>query len=88
MDLKKSIKREDLTGTLGDIADLIGVDNAVALAEFTGGTALYIPLTKAALSKARDRQIKIEYMNGADAKDLAAKYGITRRYAEIICHGK
>jgi len=53
----EGIKPEDLPGDLSDIANTLGMDVAVRVAESFGGGHLYIPQAVSVMSKAKKRFI-------------------------------
>lgn len=78
------ITTNDLTQALKRIADVIGLENIVALSEAFGGERIYIPPLKIIYQAARDRQISDEF-KGKHIPELAGFYGITRqRFYQIL----
>jgi len=71
-------------GPYRDIADTIGVANFIKLAEFVGGSTIYIPKADSFLRPARDLNIKKEF-NGYNHSDLAKKYNLSERWIREIC---
>ncbi|WP_032122029.1 Mor transcription activator family protein [Clostridium amazonitimonense] len=71
-------------GPYRDIADTIGVVNFIKLAEFVGGSTIYIPKADSFLRPARDLNIKKEF-NGYNHSDLAKKYNLSERWIREIC---
>ncbi|MEG2175287.1 MAG: Mor transcription activator family protein [Oscillibacter sp.] len=66
------------------LADVIGVQQLLSLAEKQGGSNMYIPKMEALVRTTRDRQIK-EKFNGYNAEELAHCYGMTVRWVQEIC---
>ena len=66
------------------LAEVIGVQQLLNLAEKQGGSNLYVPKLEALVRATRDRQIK-EQFNGYNAEALAKKYGMTVRWVQEIC---
>ena len=62
------------------LADVIGVQQLLALAEKQGGSNMYIPKLEALVRTTRDRQIK-EKFNGYNAEELARCYAGYRKSA-------
>jgi hypothetical protein len=57
----KDVMLEDLDGDLKEVADLIGVENAMKLVEVYGGSRLYIPVPAAVLVPSVHRRISEMY---------------------------
>ena len=66
------------------LAEVIGVQQLLNLAEKQGGSNLYVPKLEALVRTTRDRQIKEEY-TGYNAEALAKKYSMTVRWVQEIC---
>lgn len=66
------------------IAEEIGVQNIIKLAELVGGTTFYIPKTESFLRPVRDIRIKAEF-NGYNHAELAKKYNLSERWVREIC---
>ena len=66
------------------LAEIIGVQQLLNLAEKQGGSNMYVPKLEALVRTTRDRQIK-EKFNGYNAEQLARDYGITVRWVQEIC---
>ena len=65
------------------IAEEIGIDNLLKLSRLVGGDSFYVPIESTLLRVFRNKKILEEY-NGCNVKDLAKKYGITRRMVHYI----
>jgi Uncharacterized conserved protein len=68
------------------IAELIGVENLIKLAEYSKGDALYIPSSDYFLRPIRDQRIREEY-RGSNSHLLARKYNLSERRIREICEG-
>lgn len=66
------------------LAELLGVQRLLTLAEEYGGANVYIPKPEALIRTARDKQIREKY-NGYNAERLAQDYGLTVRWVQEIC---
>lgn len=64
---------------LRQYAQTIGVGNLIKLAELTGGREIYIPKKEEILRYFTIDRVKKDYQSGESIKDLAEKYGVTRR---------
>lgn len=69
------------------MAKLIGMDNAMALAEYYGGTYLYFRKVDEALRKARDKLIREEF-NGYNHKELARRFNLSETWVRAIVEEK
>ncbi len=82
------IKADELHGVSADLARIIGIDRLLTLCEIFGGTSVYVPRKERILLKARNEEIKREFV-GNNYGGLAAKYGLTeRRIRQIIDRGR
>lgn len=68
------------------LAEILGVQQLLSLAELYGGANLYIPKVEALVKTMRDKRIKNEY-NGYNAKELAQKYELSVNWVLSICKG-
>jgi Mor family transcriptional regulator len=71
-------------GTYKNIAQAIGPENFVKLAEVVGGATIYIPKPESLTRPVRDARIKAEF-NGYNHLELARKYDVTERWVRQIC---
>lgn len=85
-----STKMEDamnrLPGDLKDVAELIGLDNTMALVERFGGTYIKVPKCDALIREIRDNKIRELYDSGNyDIRGLALRFKLTdRRISDIL----
>jgi Mor family transcriptional regulator len=79
----KEISIEDLPESYQAIAQIVGLDNAIRLAEHLGGLAYYFPKIDALIAKKRDDAIRKEF-NGANHKALARKYCLSEIWIRQI----
>lgn len=66
------------------IAEEIGVDNLLKLAEIVGGTRFYMPKAESFLRPVRDEHIRAEF-DGYNHAALAIKYNVTDRWVRKLC---
>ena len=66
------------------LAEILGVQPLLKLAEQYGGASLYIPKVEALVKALRDKRIQKEY-NGYNAKELAQKYELIVNWVLNIC---
>lgn len=66
------------------LAEILGVQPLLKLAEQYGGASLYIPKVEALVKALRDKRIQKEY-NGYNAKELAQKYELSVNWVLNIC---
>jgi len=71
-------------GIMRDIAEEIGIENFIKLAELIGGTTFYLPKADTILRPIRDQKIKQDF-NGYNHIDLAKKYNLSERWIRNIC---
>lgn len=71
-------------GIYREIAENIGLENLIKIADLVGGAKIYIPKTESLLRPARDMQIKSEF-NGYNHNELAQRYGLTETWVREIC---
>ncbi len=77
------INVEELPDPYKEMAELIGVENTIKLAERFGGITAYLPKVDSIVRKARDEKIKEEF-NGYNYDSLARKYNISSQWVRII----
>lgn len=85
-ELAKDIQLADLPDTAARLAEIVGVDAALALIQAFGGDTIYIPIIDSVLVAARARMIREEY-TGYNYDELARKYGCTPRRVRQIVEG-
>lgn len=68
------------------IAQLIGLENLIKLADYSKGDILYIPSSDYFLRPIRDQRIREEY-RGSNSHRLAKKYNLSERRVREICEG-
>lgn len=75
---------EDLPEPYDTIAELVGVESAVLLADKLGGELLYLPCLSTLRRQVRDRNIKKEF-TGYNTRSLAKKHRISvQRVRQIV----
>ncbi len=70
------IKIDDLPPNYREYAEEVGLARALELVEMRGGEPLYVPSMRRVAKAARDRQIRIEFEDGASYKELSRKHGL------------
>ncbi len=84
-DMAKELTLEMLENSLyREIAEAIGTERLVRLAEVAGGSTIYIPKAESLIRPVRDAHIKKEF-NGYNEAELAKKYGVSVRWVRQIC---
>lgn len=68
------------------IAELIGLENLIKLADYSKGDSLYIPSSDFFLRPIRDQRIREEYTR-SNSHQLAKKYNLSERRIREICEG-
>lgn len=80
----KDIDINELPEVYQMLAELVGIENMLLIAEhFGGGESIYFPKIEAIHRSARNKQI-IEEFNGYNFKMLAHKYGLTEMAIRAI----
>ncbi len=72
----ESITCEDLQEQHKEIAEIIGIQNLIALSKHFGGTQIYIPQMEQLIKNVKYKAITEEF-NGCNIKYLAKKYGVS-----------
>ena len=83
-DWMKELTLEMIPQEYRDIAEIIGVDKFLQLAEHAGGTSPYIPKKERILIPIRDQKIRNEY-TGYNVRELARKYNLSEQWIREIC---
>lgn len=84
-ELSKDLKVEMLSeGLYKEIAEAIGTENLIRLAEIVGGSTFYLPKPESLVRPVRDARIREEF-NGYNHLELARKYGVTERWVRQLC---
>ncbi len=80
-------KIDELPGALKDLANVVGVANAVKISREFSGVTLYIPSVVRLEIAERDRQMRNEYDQGnTTVQQLARKYRVSERHiGTILC---
>lgn len=73
----------DLPENLQDIAEAIGVENLVKLAELVGGQQIYIPKPESLNRSVLHQQIRAEF-TGANVAELSRRFGYTASHIRRI----
>jgi Mor family transcriptional regulator len=74
--MKYDVNKEDLPADIEDLAEIIGLQGVLDLANHRGGETLYIPKIGRITRAARDRSIRNEF-NGSNYKELARKHKLS-----------
>lgn len=80
---KDEVKLSELPEVYQTIAELIGFENMVILAETYDGEYVYFPKIESLRRYSRNKKIVDEF-NGANYKALARKYGLTETHVRSI----
>jgi Mor family transcriptional regulator len=68
------------------LKNIIGNEKAVRVVEFFAGSNIYIPKSEQTMENYR--AIRQEYKDGANYRELSAKYGYTETHIRRIVHAK
>lgn len=69
------------------VAELIGMENALRLAQHIGGGRIYYPKIESLLRDKRDERIRAEF-TGCNHRELARKYALTETWIREIVQRK
>ena len=69
------------------VAEIIGMENALKLAQHIGGGRIYYPKIESLMRDARDARIRAEF-TGGNHRDLARKYSLTETWIREIVQRK
>ena len=78
------IDPKELGGIMGQIAELIGLEATLKLAQTFGGANLYIPKPDLLLASMRDRRIRDEYRQGKTVRELALRYNLSESWVREV----
>lgn len=81
--LLKGVRIKDLPEENQRVADVIGLENFIALCRYANGERLYFPKLENVVYGERNRAIKREF-NGRNYDELAKKYNLTTRQIRNI----
>lgn len=84
MEFVDDLTLEMIPDTYRPIAEAIGIENLLRLAQCVGGTTFYMPKAESFVRPVRDERIKAEF-NGYNHTALAQKYDVTERWVRQIC---
>ena len=82
-----SIELKDFSHGFRDVAEVIGIEDAILLAKKLGGMAFYVPKLDSLERATRDRSIRSEF-DGSNYSVLAKKYNLTVSWIREIVHTK
>lgn len=83
-DIAAEITTECLPENYQEIARIAGVDAAVKLSQYLGGSRFYYPKIDSLIRKKRDERIRREF-DGANHRELARRYDLTEtRIRDIV----
>lgn len=84
MSENKKIRLQDLYGVQRDIAEVIGIDNYIALTKIFGGDTIYIQKYSELIKVQRNAEIRAKF-DGNNSAQLAKEYDLSERYVRILC---
>lgn len=86
-ELIQTAKLEELSPEMREMAELIGLENVIALSKRFHSDTVYFPCVNSILMSARNHKI-IEEFTGYNLKELSRKYGISQTQIRYIIEGK
>ncbi len=82
-DIAAQMTVEELPESYQPVAEIVGVEGALRLAQHLGGLSFYYPRLDSLLRDKRDAQIRAEF-TGCNHRDLARKYKLTESWIREI----
>lgn len=82
-DWMKKIKHDQLPEVYQEMAEVIGVDQTMQLAQVFSGSSVYFPKLDRSLLDVRNAAIRRDF-NGANIKQLARRWGLSARHVRHI----
>lgn len=86
-DIAATMSIDELPESYQAVAEIVGVENALRLAQHLGGLSYYYPRLDSLLRDKRDAKIRAEF-TGANHRALARKYNLTESWIRIIIQKK
>lgn len=86
-DIAATMTIDELPESYQAVAEIVGVENALRLAQHLGGLSYYYPRLDSLLRAKRDAKIRVEF-TGANHRELARKYNLTESWIRIIVQKK
>lgn len=86
-DIAAEIPVQSLPETYQEVARIIGMENALRLAQHIGGGRIYYPKIESLLRDKRDEKIRAEF-TGFNHRELARKYSLTETWIRDIVQRK
>lgn len=83
---KNDIQLDDLNPDFREIAEAIGLEQALKLAEVVGGGPVYIPSVENIFRESRNRAIRAAF-NGRNYRELARRYRLSISWIRTIVNG-
>lgn len=82
-DIAATMTIDELPESYQPVAEIVGVEDALRLAQHLGGLSFYYPRLDSLLRDKRDAQIRAEF-TGCNHRDLARKYNLTESWIRQI----
>ncbi|MRR15682.1 MAG: hypothetical protein EG826_04405 [Deltaproteobacteria bacterium] len=82
-DIAATMTIDELPDSYQPVAEIVGIENALKLAQHLGGLSYYYPRLDSLLRDKRDAQIRAEF-TGCNHRDLARKYKLTESWIREI----
>ncbi len=79
----REVNRDQLPEVYQEIADVIGVDQTMQLAQVFSGSSVYFPKLDRSLLEVRNAAIRRDF-DGANIKLLARRWGLSARHVRHI----
>lgn len=87
IDLLDELKLEDLDGDQYDLAKCLGMESYIKLVRTFSGSPINVPMPDTITLKLRNKKIR-EERNKHSVRELALKYGVSKRTVYDICSYK
>ncbi len=80
----KEITLEEIPIQFRRFAERLGIESTVNFLRRYQGEYIYIPTEKNSLSRVKNENIRREYQDGKNIRELAHKYGVSSQWIRII----
>jgi Mor family transcriptional regulator len=82
--IEEDVQLEDLPEEFREIAEVIGLDRALGLADYINGAQVYIPKKDTIVRRARYRRMLADYEECRDYGQVAKKYNLSESHARML----
>ncbi len=86
MNFEELVVSDDFPEGVKDFVEVLGIDVAMDIVDYCGGSMLYFPSKRSVVRCARNRVIRSEF-NGANYRELARRFEISEMQVRNIVKG-